>query len=67
VRKCMREIFGVEFCGRYYTYRALPFGFRLSAYWLNKMVKVVATFLRSQGYAILPYMDDGIYGDGTFV
>ena len=67
VRKCLRELFGVEFCGKYYTYRALPFGFRLSAYWLNKMVKVVATFLRSQGYAILPYMDDGIYGDGTFV
>ena len=67
VRRCLRDIFGVEFCGKYYTYRALPFGFRLSAYWLNKMVKVVATFLRSQGYAILPYMDDGIYGDGTFV
>ena len=67
VRRCMRQLFGIEFCGKYYTYRALPFGFRLSAYWLNKMVKVVATFLRSQGYAILPYMDDGIYGDGTFV
>ena len=67
VRKCFREFFGVEFDGKYYTYSALPFGFRMSAFWLNKMVKVVATFLRSQGYAILPYMDDGIYGSHTFV
>jgi hypothetical protein len=67
VRKCLREFFGVEFDGKYYTYSALPFGFRMSAFWLNKMVKVVATFLRSQGYAVLPYMDDGIYGSHTFV
>jgi hypothetical protein len=67
VRSTLRDLFGVEFEGEFYTYNALPFGFRLSAYWLHCMVKVVATFLRSQGYAILPYLDDGIYGAATFV
>ena len=67
VRSTLRDLFGVEFEGEFYTYNALPFGFRLSAYWLHRMVKVVATFLRSQGHAILPYLDDGIYGAPTFV
>jgi hypothetical protein len=67
VASTLRDLFGVEFEGEFYTYNSLPFGFRLSAYWLHRMVKVVATFLRSQGYAVLPYLDDGIYGAHTFV
>jgi hypothetical protein len=31
------------------------------------MVKIVATHLRAQGFAVLPYMDDGGYGEITFV
>ena len=67
VASTLRDLFGVEFEGEFYTYNSLPFGFRLSAYWLHRMVKVVATYLRSQGHAVLPYLDDGIYGAPTFV
>ena len=67
VRSCLRELFGLEFEGKFFTYRALPFAFRMSAFWLHKMVKIVATHLRAQGFAVLPYMDDGGYGEITFV
>ena len=52
VRSTLRDLFGVEFEGEFYTYNALPFGFRLSAYWLHRMVKVVATFLRSSSWLV---------------
>ena len=67
IRPWMRRFFGLFFEGAYYLSKVIPFGFRLSAYWMHRMVKYVISWLRSLGHACVPYLDDGLYGEVGFV
>ena len=67
IRPWMRRFFGLFFEGAYYLSKVIPFGFRLSAYWMHRMVKYVISWLRSLGHACVPYLDDGFYGEVGFV
>ena len=67
VRPWMRRFFGLSFEGSYYVSNTIPFGFRLSAYWMHRMVKYVVSYFRSLGHACVPYLDDGCYGEVGFV
>jgi len=49
---------GVHWGGRYYVWRALPFGWAPACYVYNTMSTVVAAYLRRQGVHCLVYLDD---------
>lgn len=46
------------FRGKFYEFRALPFGLCVSPFVFTKVMKPVVRFFRSKGYTLIVYMDD---------
>ena len=58
VRPADRDYLGIQWQGVYYRYRVLPFGLNASPFIFCKIVRLVATHLRTQSLRACFYMDD---------
>ena len=50
---------------RYYIFIVMPFGLSTACFVFTKLLRPLIKKWRSQGYRIIGYLDDGIFGDKT--
>lgn len=55
-----QDLLGFRFNGNYYKWKSLPFGYKGSPYYFNKILRPVVRFLRSKGLRVSLYVDDFI-------
>ncbi len=51
---------GIEWAGRHYSFRALPFGLSVAPGAFTKIVRPLIGWLRARGHRVLAYLDDFI-------
>ena len=55
-----QDLLGFKFGKRYLKWKCLPFGFKGSPYYFNKVLRPVLRYLRSKGLRVSLYVDDFI-------
>lgn len=59
LHKDMRNYFIFKYDGRYFRFKALPFGWGRSAYWFFNVLKPFVQYRKEHvGARVLPYIDD---------
>ena len=58
IRPTDQKYFGFCWCGKYYVFCALPFGWKGSPYYFHKTVRPLIGYLRQSGIRITSYVDD---------
>jgi hypothetical protein len=56
-----QKYFTVDILGSVYSFTVLPFGWSLSPWVFTKVMRVYVTRLRSEGFRVLPYLDDFLH------
>jgi hypothetical protein len=67
VQERLARQFGFQWRGVYWKHKSLPFGFRLSPYCFQKMMRQVVKHCRFLRRKILQFLDDGLGGARSFV
>ncbi len=63
ISKDYQYYFGYTWAGSYYVWRVLPFGWTLSPYICNKVIRPVIKYLRLKGARLVAFVDDIITMD----
>ena len=62
VHPTSRRYLGFQIDGMYFQCAALPFGLNLAPLVFTKFMRVLVRLWRSRGWAVLPYLDDFLFG-----